>query len=602
MNNDSDTSANRVGATRRTVLGALGAGVGLTTLGATVGSAGGSDYWTVVALPDTQIYAEDRSGYARDQTEWIVENRDAENIVFVTHEGDVVENGDVEAEWEFMDDAMSVLDGRVPYATVPGNHDWAKMWNRSSSIANYKQYFGPSRYDGRDWFGGAGPTNGDENRDELNTYQLFSAGGYDFLHLALEWEVPGSVDDPSTPLGWAQKVLDEHPDRPTIITTHSYLRDDPPRRAETVQEANGDGNHAQTVWEELIAPNPQVFMVLSGHWHDTREGEAHKVSTNDADASVYQMLANYQFRSNGGHGLLRRIEFHPGAGDPDRIRVRTYSPSTDEYEDDEDSALAFDLDFDERFEPSSSSSSDTPRVTFQQGTEYDGTVDTTLRESDPEASYGTEPTATVDTDDPKGSNDSSQALLRFDGIVGTGDGQLPPGATVEKATLTLETADGGDGAAVHRMLTGWSEDDTWAATGDGVRADGNEAASDPVAQTGSVGSGSTDVDVTRSVQAWANGARNRGWALLPLGDDGWDIYTAESDSPPQLTVQYTPPEPIEGDVDGDGDVDRNDVELVQRSISGEEVDIDEDAADVDDDGDVDIGDVVAAQNVNGDGS
>lgn len=373
MSRDSDTSGDRLAATRRTVLGSLGAvgaGVGLSTFGAAPGSAQSSDpdYWTIVALPDTQEYAEAKTSdkpkvaqYAHDQTEWIAEHRDSENIAFVSHEGDVIDgyrdeegkDAKIDAQWQFMDDVMSRLDGKVPYSTVTGNHDWKTWWDRSSSIAKYQEYFGPSRYEEYDWFGGAGPTNGDENRDELNTYQLFSAGGYDFIHLALEWEVPGSVDDPSTPLGWAQKVLDEHPDRAAILTTHSYLRGSPPKRAETVQETNGDGNHAQTVWEDLVAPNPQVFMVLSGHWHDASDGEARQVSENEADLPVYEIMANYQFRTQGGHGLFRRIEFRPGDGgdgNPDRIQVRTYSPRFDEYEDDENSEFGFDLDFDERFE------------------------------------------------------------------------------------------------------------------------------------------------------------------------------------------------------------------------------------------------------------
>jgi len=591
-----DPDSERGTTTRRTVLGALGAGVGLVSLGAAVSSGQSSDYWTVVALPDTQVYADNGTTYASDQTRWIVENRDAENIVFVSHEGDVVEHGGVDEEWQYMDDAMSALDGTVPYATVPGNHDWVDELDRSSSIAKYKQYFGPSRYEDRDWFGGAGPTNGEENRDDLNTYQQFSAGGYDFLHLGLEWEPPGSVDDSSTPLGWAQQVLDQYPDRPTILTTHSYYRDDPEGRPKAVQESNGDGNAGQTVWEDLVSPNAQVFMVLCGHWFRD-DGEAHQVSTNDADEQVYEILANYQGRSKGGHGLLRRIEFRPGEGDdvPDRIQVRTSSPSTGEVKEDSDSQFSFDLDFDSRF---GSASSETQRVTFQQGVDgYDGTVDIDLREADPETAYGDAETATVDSDDPQGSGNSAQALVRFDGLVGAADGQLPRGATVESATLTLDTTDEGDGAELNRMLTGWTDDETWASIGDGVQADDTEASSEAVSRIGPVSTGTTTVTVTQSVQAWADGARNHGWVFRPLGDDGWDFRTAESGTPPQLTVQYAPPETRAGDADSDGDVDSDDVALVQRSIANEGVDIDGEAADVDGDGDVDIGDAVTIRNI-----
>jgi hypothetical protein len=147
------------------------------------------------------------------------------------------------------------------------------------------------------------------------------------------------------------------------------------------------------------------------------------------------------------------------------------------------------------------------------------------------------------------------------------------------------------------MLTGWTDDETWASIGDGVQADDTEASSEAVSRIGPVSTGTTTVTVTQSVQAWADGARNHGWVFRPLGDDGWDFRTAESGTPPQLTVQYAPPETRAGDADSDGDVDSDDVALVQRSIANEGVDIDGEAADVDGDGDVDIGDAVTIRNI-----
>ncbi|WP_424001146.1 DNRLRE domain-containing protein [Haloarcula salina] len=589
-------------ATRRDLLKAVGAGVGVATLGAAPGASQQSTSWTVVALPDTQVYADDQTAYASEQTQWIVDNRDSENIAFVSHEGDVVDHGDVDAEWRHMDAAMSKLDGVVPYSTVLGNHDWATLWDKQSSSEKYKQYFGPGRYDGRSWYGGAGPTGVEENRANLNSYQLFSAGGYDFLHLALEWEPAGSTDDPSTPLGWGQQVLDDHPDRATILTTHSYLRDNPDQRTTELQEPNDIGNTGQAVWEELVAPNEQVFMVLCGHWHED-DGEVHQVSTNDAGRPVYELLANYQFRDDGGHGLMRRIRFEPDGGSdgPDRIAVETFSPSTGEEQTDGDSEFHFDLDFDARFGTESSTGE---RVAFEQGTDgYGGTVDTMLREADPETGFGTATTLSIDQNDPQGSGNGSQALLRFDGVVGDGDGQVPRGASVESATLLLETADDGSGASVHRMLTDWGQDDTWASLDGGVQADGSEAVDSADAQTGTVATGTTRIDLSASVQAWADGAPNHGWVFLPSGGDGWDIQTAESDVPPTLQVRYLPPEesdgPIAGDADGDGDVDSDDVTRIQQSVAGKDVEIDRDGADVDGDGDVDIGDAARVRNMSG---
>lgn len=589
MRHKSEMNGGYQSKTRRTVLCSVGAGIGLGVFGSTAGRAGETNYWTVVALPDTQKYAERKTPYPRDQTQWIADNKDAESIVFVSHEGDVVEHGDNDEEWKHMDDAMSPLDGTVPYSTLPGNHDWATLGDKSSSIENYKQYFGSSRYEGREWFGGAGPSNGDPNRDGLNTYQLFSAGGYEFLHLALEWEPSGNVNDPSTPLGWAQSILDQYPARATIITTHEYLA------------ANGNRTSTgERVFEKLITQNPQVFLVLCGHKHD----EARQISTNNAGLKVYEILANYQRRSNGGQGLLRRIEFHPGGGSDgnDRIQIRTFSPSTGEFETDSSSQFSFGLDFDKRLRVFPAG---TQCITFQDGTAgYEGTVDTGLREAEPETKLGDAQTITVDGDDPQGSGNASQLLLRFDEIVKTGDGQIPLGADIRSAALRIKTIDGGDGAALHRMLASWAENDTWASMDGGVQADGVEAASEAATQIGPVSAGSVTLDVSESIQRWVNDplTENYGWVFRPLGDDGWDIATAESDSPPTLRVWYVPPETLVGDANGDDEINSQDVTCIQRHIAKEDVDINEDAADIDGDGDIDIGDAVAVRNISEDNS
>jgi hypothetical protein len=616
--------------TRRSLLRGVGAGAATSLLAGASSTAAGADdgSWTIVGLSDTQYYARDwLHEYALAQTEWIAENADAENIVFVTHGGDIVHEGSDTDEWERMDEAMSTLDGAVRYSVLPGNHDYPVWWDRSSGLDNYREYFGASRFDDYDWFGGTGP-------DDASTYQLFSAGDYDFLHLALEWEPRDET------LEWAQDVLDEHPDRPTVLTTHAYLTDGDkidgtydeikPGRTRFVQEENGNGNPGEEVWQRLVSPNPQVFMVLNGHFFD-EDGEYRQVSKNSSGQRVFEMLANYQRRDQKGESQLRLISFEPGGGDPDRISVSTYNPYNDEYEKDDNSEFEFDLDFDERFDQESST--DAPEeVSFQQGTDdYEGTIDTGLREADPETEYGDASPVTVDTKDPQSTDNRSQALVRFDDVIGDGDGQVPSNATVNAATLTVETEDEGDGGAVHRLLRDWDESDTWASLDGGVNADGDDATTDPETKTGVVEAGSTEIDVTASVQAWVDGEPNHGWAILPLGDDGWDFSTVEGETPPRLTVTFEvgddtadggddeddgdsgsddgddgsdgtddggddtdddPSETVAGDVDGDGDVDDEDVDLVQRHLTNDDVDIDREAADMNGDGEIDITDVV----------
>jgi hypothetical protein len=56
--------------------------------------------FTVVVLPDTQGYTwRDGKTFAA-QTDWIVRNREPENIVFVTHLGDITDAGYDSVQWD----------------------------------------------------------------------------------------------------------------------------------------------------------------------------------------------------------------------------------------------------------------------------------------------------------------------------------------------------------------------------------------------------------------------------------------------------------------------------------------------------------------------
>lgn len=508
-----------------------------------------SPAWTIAVVPDTQKYVRRSSlvAFAQDQTDWIANNLDAENIVFVTHEGDWVDDGSDRTEWRRMNSVWNAIEGKVPYAAAIGDHDYAVEEDRSSSTANYRRFFGKRRYEKYSWFGGSAP-------NDLSHYQRFSAGGYEFLHIDLEWEAPDSA------VAWAQRVLDANPDTPTIVTTHSYLWDRPGREGRTdfVEENDGDGNSGQQLYQKLVRPNPQVFMVLGGNFHEatgTNDGEWTQVSRNHAGLPVYEMLACYQDYPKGGEGWLRLVQFLPGGGSDgrDRIRVRTYSPSLDEFQTDGRSQFSFDLSFADRFgasggggdseEPESEPEPDpepgTRTVTFQTGTGgYTGTVDTYLQEARPTADNGSAPTLNVDTNDPHGTGEAVQALLRFDDVVGSGESQVPSSATVQSATLAVRTTDRGSGAALHRMLRNWSENDSWDSLGDGVQADGSEAVSAADVHTGRVRTGTTTIDVTKSLQAWIEGSPNYGWVFLPRGGNGWDFSSSEGSTPPTLTVTF----------------------------------------------------------------
>ena len=277
--------------------------------------------FTIVVLPDTQkLTAYDRPDTRRDmlnaQTRWIAQQRDARNIVFVSHVGDIVDHGGAQpVEWAYADAALDRLDGVVPYAVVGGNHDPERPGSVNSGWESYLRWFGPDRFAGRAWFGGAAP-------DGLSTYQVFNAGGIRFLHLALELEVPDDA------IAWAQGVIDDHPSMPTIITTHAYLTDESRRTCD--DEVQFDGNSGEVIWQKLVRPNAQIILTLNGHFWQ-HGGVGRRYSTNAAGYGVEQLEANYQAYADGGAGYLRILTFDPTAR---TLRVQTYSPYLDKYKTD----------------------------------------------------------------------------------------------------------------------------------------------------------------------------------------------------------------------------------------------------------------------------
>ena len=272
--------------------------------------------FTIVMLPDTQHYSRRYHDLFLAQTEWIKANRKKENIVFVTHVGDVVNDRKKGTnQWLVARKAMSVLDGVVPWGVAIGNHDFDSTACRPDQATAFLEHFGPGRFRGYSWFGGAS-TNG------LNTCQLFSAGGIDFMMLHLELDVPDFAID------WATEVLRAHPHRAAIVTTHSYLNGVNWVRGYNTAVSK-HGNAAEEVWNKLIRRHPQIFLVLCGHHQRTIA--YHQVSTNDAGGRVVEMLADYQKLRNGGDGWLRLLRFDLARRE---IQVHTYSPALRQFKTD----------------------------------------------------------------------------------------------------------------------------------------------------------------------------------------------------------------------------------------------------------------------------
>ena len=325
------------------------------------GQAAAADNFTIVVMPDTQNYASGDGGGTADifraQTQWIVDNRDALNIIYVAHVGDCVNHADREEEWQNADAAFLKLEGLrpIPYGIAVGNHDkyihrvrdqnheveyvpGAALGEKErprmvvvdevggqenclnlpvfidgvhiETTQLYNRYFGTHRFQGKPWFG----ENFCGNND--NFYHLISAGGLDFILVYFEYATGADV------LGWADLILKKYRDRRAIVVTHSLLNED---GSFTLQ---GRAIHA------TLKHHPNLFLMLCGH----RLAEAQRTDTYQG-SPVYTLLGNYQHREKGGNGWLRIMTFSPSQN---QIQVKTYSPTLDQFETDADSQFHLD--------------------------------------------------------------------------------------------------------------------------------------------------------------------------------------------------------------------------------------------------------------------
>ncbi|MFF8933703.1 LamG-like jellyroll fold domain-containing protein [Streptomyces paradoxus] len=254
--------------------------------------------FTLAVMPDTQYLFD---GPSIDKTpveaslRYLLEHGREENIVFLSHLGDLTQNGAKE-EFAAIGEAFRLLDRRgVGYSVLAGNHDVRSSTTDQRGATPYLDAFGPQRFAGRRTFGGA-------SADGYNSFHLFTAGGREWLVLALDWRL--------SPQGyaWAKDVLARHPKTPVILTTHELVVAD-----DTLSD------YGQQLWDRLIEDHDQIFLALGGHYWPA--GRA--IRKNAAGHDVHLHLTNYQNRYFGGAAMIRLYRF-----DLDRgvIDVETLSP------------------------------------------------------------------------------------------------------------------------------------------------------------------------------------------------------------------------------------------------------------------------------------
>lgn len=288
-----------------------------------------------------------RKAYA-EIPRWIAANASARKIAYAAHTGDVIEDwfstayadesaakANARAQFAVASANQKILDDAgVVNGILPGNHD-TRAGTETGKSALFNDYFGTSRYQALEetsqWQAENASYHPWQSGDNSNHYDLFTAGGLDFIAVHLGYGVSPAE------IAWANRVLTRYADRNAILFTHafnkaSYAADG------RVADFSNDGIRLE---EQIVARNPNVALVLSGHEHGV--SVAVKKNLGKPGNNVTELLADYQFyqvkasevglTGVGGHqagdqlrfgaSFLQLLQFNVARGE---ITIDTFSP------------------------------------------------------------------------------------------------------------------------------------------------------------------------------------------------------------------------------------------------------------------------------------
>lgn len=257
--------------------------------------------YTIVLLPDTQMYTVDAPDLFMEQATWVCNNRHKLDIRFVSHEGDLVHNYDTPKQWETARDALAILERcGVPYTVLPGNHDV-----RPSGNNIYKEYDASFP-----WIPSVGNASFPPGT-RRNSYYADSESRYLFLALEYMWNNMQYRDEL---LSWVDSVILSHPGWNVFVTSHFAGSD------------CDDYVHPDIM--ALMHRHCNIQMVFGGHVFEC-EGQREVPMINACGQRRYALTSNYQYREKGGNGWLR---FYTVRGDAYEACAFTYSTRLNQYE------------------------------------------------------------------------------------------------------------------------------------------------------------------------------------------------------------------------------------------------------------------------------
>lgn len=254
--------------------------------------------FTIAWMSDTQNLSRSFPEVFNSMRDWVLENREKQNIVFFAHTGDVVDALGPEMK-KNAEEALTPVVEAIPGMIASGNHDQGPngehYWFVDRSYVKAVQKEGQTYLDG------------------CAAYTTFEAAGEEFLVLGIGYNINTRFT------AWVDRVISEHPGAIVIYVLHFGM------------EENGHlSGQAKKLFDTSIKNTPTARLMLCGHMRGSvrRTDWFDDNGDGESERSFTSMMFNYQDDFTDGLGYLRLLTFYP----VDRhIEVKTYSPWLDSW-------------------------------------------------------------------------------------------------------------------------------------------------------------------------------------------------------------------------------------------------------------------------------
>ena len=280
--------------------------------------------YAFMEIPDVQTCVRYHYDTFTEMMGWIADNSSALKVKWATFLGDMSDYGPEESFYRDASIGMDLLNGKLDYNFVPGNHDYDNNCNIDRSQVYFDRWFPYEKHSVMNGFAGAY-----EEGSMANTYYLYEVCGVKYLIINLEFGPRLSV------IRWAGRLCERYPEHRVIVNTHNYVTAD--GRIMTEKDsaaATGYGWREKAkpttgthLWDNLIRLYPNIWMVFSGHL--SQDDAIFRTDVGDNGNVIYSWLIDQQ-TSIHDNGVGEDVTFIIKVNEKTkRMCCLLYSPAND---------------------------------------------------------------------------------------------------------------------------------------------------------------------------------------------------------------------------------------------------------------------------------